>query len=109
MQPRAVARRLARLEGRARRSSPQSEPALAVLLRTAVASGVGVTPNSAHLNEQGLSEMQFEDELLKDMETFFDDIRGFVQYAFAWGEGELADFDGPDAWQAAQHDQIGEQ
>ena len=68
-----------------------------------------MTPNSAHLNEQGLNELQFEDELLKDMETFFDDFRGFVQYAFAWGEGELADFDGPDAWQAAQQDEIGAQ
>lgn len=55
---------------------------------------------NAEASSIGLNELQFEDELLKDMETFFDDFRGWIQYAFSWGEGELAEFDGPDSWQA---------
>ena len=38
-------------------------------------------------------------ELAKDMGRFFDDPLGFVMYAFPWGEGDLAGFDGPDDWQ----------
>lgn len=37
--------------------------------------------------------------LAEDMGRFFYDPLGFVLYAFPWGEGDLADFDGPDTWQ----------
>ena len=30
---------------------------------------------------------------------YSDDPLGFVETAFTWGEGELADYDGPDTWQ----------
>jgi hypothetical protein len=33
------------------------------------------------------------------MATFFANPAGFVRYAFAWGEGDLADHPGPDQWQ----------
>lgn len=32
------------------------------------------------------------------MARFAEDPLGFVRYAFPWGEGELADYDGPDQW-----------
>ncbi|WP_334470407.1 hypothetical protein [Arsenophonus sp. PmNCSU2021_1] len=42
---------------------------------------------------------EFEAMLAEDMGRFFYDPLSFVMYAFAWGEGELKGFDGPDKWQ----------
>ena len=46
-----------------------------------------------------MSDAEFEEALLEDMKGFYDDPVGFVYYAFPWGRGELAEFDGPDVWQ----------
>ncbi len=51
---------------------------------------------------KGIPSTQFEQDLLDDIGQFYDDPIGYVMYAFTWGEGELADFDGPDEWQAEQ-------
>jgi len=49
---------------------------------------------------QGLTDEQFENELISDVEDFFDDPYGYVMWAFEWGQGELADWpEGPDKWQ----------
>lgn len=37
--------------------------------------------------------------LIEDIAGFSNDPLGFVRYAFAWGEGELSEHPGPDAWQ----------
>lgn len=37
--------------------------------------------------------------LAEDMAAFYDDPYGFVLYAFDWGQGDLAGWDGPDEWQ----------
>lgn len=42
---------------------------------------------------------RLEERLARDMGGFFDDPLGFVRYAFAWGQGDLAGHEGPDAWQ----------
>lgn len=47
--------------------------------------------------------------LSDDMAALFADPLGFVRYAFAWGQGELADLPGPRAWQAAFLEEIGGQ
>ncbi len=47
-------------------------------------------------------------ELARDMGGFFHNPLGFVRYAFAWGENDLAGFDGPDAWQTELLRDIGE-
>ena len=36
------------------------------------------------------------------MEHYYDDPVGWVYFAFSWGEGDLAGFDGPDEWQIQQ-------
>lgn len=46
-----------------------------------------------------MTDSEFEAALVDDMARFYDDPLGFVYYAFDWGNGELADFDGPDQWQ----------
>ncbi len=51
---------------------------------------------------ESMTEAEFDAALLDDMAQFYDDPVGFVYYAFDWGHGELADYDGPDAWQIAQ-------
>ncbi|MEC4595472.1 terminase [Burkholderia vietnamiensis] len=40
-----------------------------------------------------------ECELLEEIASFVHDPLGFVLFAFPWGMGELAKFDGPDEWQ----------
>ncbi len=40
-----------------------------------------------------------EQELARDLGAFYADPAGFVLYAFAWGQGELAEHHGPDEWQ----------
>lgn len=41
----------------------------------------------------------YEAELIEDIAKFTHDPLRFVLYAFPWGEGELADYDGPREWQ----------
>lgn len=38
-------------------------------------------------------------ELVSALAEYSKDPVGFVYFAFAWGEGELAEYDGPDEWQ----------
>lgn len=40
-------------------------------------------------------------ELAADMASFYGNPLGFVRYAFDWGRGDLAEYDGPDDWQVA--------
>ena len=40
-----------------------------------------------------------ESDLILDISRFKLDPLGYVLYAFDWGVGELAGFDGPDIWQ----------
>lgn len=49
-----------------------------------------------------------EEDLIADMGKYSMDPLGWVRYAFPWGSGELAGFDGPDEWQAEQLGSIGE-
>ena len=37
--------------------------------------------------------------LIEALAEYTHDPLGFVYFAFEWGEGELADYDGPDEWQ----------
>jgi hypothetical protein len=53
----------------------------------------------ARAAQQQMTEGEFESAMVDDMARFYDDPVGFVYYAFDWGQGELADFDGPDKWQ----------
>lgn len=57
-----------------------------------------------------MNQTEFEDELTNDIAEFYDDFRGFVMYAFPWGEKGtfLEDFDGPDIWQGEQMDRVSE-
>lgn len=66
-------------------------------------------PEPAPAPDQGLTEEQYEDALIADVEDFFDDPYGFVMWAFNWGEGDLANFpEGPDQWQREFLIQLGE-
>lgn len=38
-------------------------------------------------------------QLAEDVAKFYDDPYGFVMFAFEWGSGTLADWEGPDKWQ----------
>lgn len=54
--------------------------------------------------------VDFDAELDEAAASFYDDPKGFVMYAFPWGEpGELEHEEGPDKWQAAFLDGIGEE
>ncbi|MGA2403047.1 MAG: hypothetical protein ABSG91_15300 [Syntrophobacteraceae bacterium] len=46
-------------------------------------------------------------QLVADLGKYAFDPYGWVLYAFAWGKGELAGFDGPDQWQSEQLQAIG--
>lgn len=48
-----------------------------------------------------MTPQQFDAELAKDIGRFYDDPLGYVRFAFDWGEGDLADWEGPDEWQTA--------
>jgi hypothetical protein len=40
-------------------------------------------------------------QLADEIANFYADSLGFVRFAYPWGErGPLADYDGPDVWQA---------
>ena len=62
----------------------------------------------ARASQHTLTDSEFEQALTEDMARFYDDPVGFVYYAFPWGQGELADYDGPDKWQIAQMESIAE-
>ena len=57
-----------------------------------------------------MNESEFEDEILTDIEEFYDDPLGFIHYAFPWGEKDtlLEDFKGPDRWQREQLERVGQ-
>ena len=59
----------------------------------------GDTSRARAAQDNRLSDAEFEDALITDMEKFYDDPVGFIYYAFPWGKGELGDYDGPDKWQ----------
>jgi hypothetical protein len=57
-----------------------------------------------------VSELKNEEiELREAVSSFTLDPEGFVYFAFPWGEGELAEQDGPDVWQKEQLQAIGNQ
>ncbi len=45
------------------------------------------------------SQKKVELELIRHIGATSDDPLAFVLFSFPWGEGELADFEGPDEWQ----------
>ena len=51
--------------------------------------------------------IDYEQELINDIATFELDPLGYVLYAYPWGEGELADYKGPDVWQTGVLTDIG--
>lgn len=54
-------------------------------------------------------QQDHELQLQEDIAQFVNDPLGFVLYAFPWGQpGPLADFDGPDIWQAEQLMAVGQ-
>jgi len=46
-------------------------------------------------------------KLLDELSSYYADPLGFVEDIFAWGEGDLADHEGPDAWQAEVLTELG--
>lgn len=48
-----------------------------------------------------------DEQLLEVMAGFRHDPYGWVLFSFDWGHGELAKFDGPDAWQAQTLQELG--
>lgn len=47
--------------------------------------------------------------LATEVSKFFDDPLGWVMWAFDWGHGDLAGFDGPDQWQIDELEELGRQ
>jgi hypothetical protein len=60
------------------------------------------------MDSADLDELTYERDLAKEIANFYDDLYGFVMFAFPWGVkgGPLEDQTGPDDWQADQHDRI---
>ena len=54
------------------------------------------------------SNLAYNKQLSEDIGKYAYDPLGFVLYAFPWGEGELASFDGPQEWQREELAFIGE-
>lgn len=46
-----------------------------------------------------MTQADFDRALAEDMAGFYDDPLSFVRYAFDWGQGDLAAWEGPDDWQ----------
>ena len=55
------------------------------------------------------TNLNWEEMLAEDMGRFYADPVGFVYYAYEWGKGELAGFDGPDKWQREWLADVGRQ
>jgi hypothetical protein len=70
-------------------------------------SAIGSAKRAVNVNR--MTDAEFENQLLTDMESFYDDPVGFVYYAFGWGIGDLLNETGPDKWQVAQLEDIGKQ
>lgn len=51
------------------------------------------------MTAQPASQPDVEEMLINDMGSFTNDPLGWVMYSFDWGQGELAEFDGPEDWQ----------
>lgn len=51
--------------------------------------------------------VNWSEELIADIGGFTHDPLGFVRYAYPWGEGELAESNGPRMWQAGVLSRIG--
>lgn len=47
--------------------------------------------------------------LADEMSRFYADPLGFVRFAFDWGHGDLAGFDGPDEWQVELLTKLGKE
>lgn len=62
---------------------------------------------AARAARKPMADWEYEEQLTKDMAGFYDDPEGFVFYAYEWGKGELAEYDGPDKWQRAELRSIG--
>ena len=58
-----------------------------------------------NLTEQAKKDKQLAEEIAK----FVYDPLGHVMYSYAWGEGELVGFNGPDYWQSMLLIEIGEE
>lgn len=49
---------------------------------------------------QGISAVELDAQLMEHViKNYYSDPYGFVAFAFDWGKGDLAGFDGPDQWQ----------
>lgn len=55
-----------------------------------------------------MSEQNAENSLIDEVGAFTHDPLGFVLFAFDWGNGALAEFDGPDEWQRGILTDIGD-
>ncbi|WP_445505019.1 terminase [Microvirga sp. G4-2] len=56
-----------------------------------------------------MTTSELDAALVEDFAELYDDPLGYVMYAFPWGEGELADYDGPDQWQAGFLKELGQE
>jgi hypothetical protein len=54
-----------------------------------------------------MTDAEYEQKLVDDMASFYDDPVGYVYYTFNWGVGELSESDGPDTWQRQFLEEIG--
>lgn len=60
-----------------------------------------------HRNKtEAMTDSEFEAALTADMADFYGDPIGFIYYNFGWGQGELAESDGPDTWQMKMFEEI---
>ena len=46
-----------------------------------------------------MNQAEFDAQLASDIGAMFVDPLSFVRYAFPWGSGDLAEWEGPDQWQ----------
>lgn len=51
------------------------------------------------MSQQAARKISYEDQLILDNVQYTHDPYSWVLFAFEWGVGELAGFDGPDEWQ----------
>lgn len=56
-----------------------------------------------------MTQDELDAALCDDFAALYDDPLGYVMYAFPWGQGDLADYDGPDNWQAGFLRELGEE
>lgn len=56
-----------------------------------------------------MTQDELDAALVNDFADLYDQPLEYVRYAFPWGEGELADYDGPDEWQAGFLRELGQE